>query len=163
MSIRKRKWTTTKGEKKEAWIVDYVDQDGDRHIRTFEKKRDADAYHATVNVDVRQGVHSGITLARAAEDWLSHVAREGRERSTMAQYGQHAHRHIIPRIGDLKLAHLTTVRISAFRDDLLADLSRPLAKKVLTSLKSILREAQRRGNVAQNVADGVSVGLDKRA
>ena len=166
MSIRKRKWTTTKGEKKEAWIVDYVDQDGDRHIRTFEKKRDADAYHATVNVDVRQGVHSApsksITLARAAEEWLSQVAREGRERSTMAQYGQHAHRHIIPRIGDLKLAHLTTVRISAFRDDLLADMSRPLAKKVLTSLKSILREAQRRGNVAQNVALGVSVGLDKR-
>src|SRR5215207_10631515 len=89
MSIRKRKWTTTKGEKKEAWIVDYVDQDGDRHIRTFEKKRDADAYHATVNVDVRQGVHSApsksITLARAAEDWLSHVAREGRERSTIAR------------------------------------------------------------------------------
>jgi len=166
MSIRKRSWTTTKGAKKEAWVVDYTDQDGDRHIRTFDKKREADAYHATVNVDVRQGVHSApsksITVAKAAENWLTHVEREGRERSTVAQYGQHARRHIIPRIGELKLAHLTTVRVSAFRDDLLADLSRPLAKKVLTSLKSILREAQRRGNVAQNVAEGVSVGLDKR-
>jgi integrase len=27
MSVRKRTWTTAKGEKKEAWIVDYVDQD----------------------------------------------------------------------------------------------------------------------------------------
>ena len=110
MSIRKRKWATAKGEKKEAWIVDYVDQEGDRHIRTFDKKREADAYHATVTVDVRQGVHSApsksITVARAAEDWLVHVEREGRERSTLAQYGQHAHRHINPRIGDLKLAIL---------------------------------------------------------
>src|SRR5262249_26873636 len=56
MSIRKREWTTSKGEVREAWIVDYADQEGDRHIRTFEKKKDADAYHNTVKVDVRQGV-----------------------------------------------------------------------------------------------------------
>jgi hypothetical protein len=31
MSVRKRKWTTSKGEAKEAWIVDYVDQQGERH------------------------------------------------------------------------------------------------------------------------------------
>ena len=114
---------------------------------------------------MRQGVHSApsksITVAKAADDWLTHVEREGR-RGQPSRSTEHARRHIIPRIGELKLAHLTTVRVSAFRDDLLADLSRPLAKKVLTSLKSILREAQRRGNVAQNVAEGVSVGLDKR-
>ena len=26
MSVRKRKWTTRKGEEKESWIVDYVDR-----------------------------------------------------------------------------------------------------------------------------------------
>ena len=26
MSVRKRAWTTSKGEHKEAWVVDYVDQ-----------------------------------------------------------------------------------------------------------------------------------------
>ena len=35
MSVRKRVWTTRKGETKEAWIVDYVDQQGDRHIHTL--------------------------------------------------------------------------------------------------------------------------------
>jgi hypothetical protein len=30
MSVRKRQWTTRKGEKKEAWIVDYVDRCGIR-------------------------------------------------------------------------------------------------------------------------------------
>jgi hypothetical protein len=43
---------------REAWIVDYVDQEGDRHIETFARKKDADDYHATVKVDIRKGVHS---------------------------------------------------------------------------------------------------------
>ena len=42
MSVRKRKWVTGKGEKKEAWIVDYSDQQGERHIQTFERKKEAD-------------------------------------------------------------------------------------------------------------------------
>src|SRR5690348_5526680 len=51
MSVRKRTWTIRKGEQKEAWIVDYFDQAGDRHIETFERKKDADARHATVKVN----------------------------------------------------------------------------------------------------------------
>jgi integrase len=166
MSVRKRTWTTSRGEKKESWIADYTDQDGERHIKTFERRKDADAYHSTVKVDVRQGVHTApsksITVAEAAEDWIAFVELEGRERSTVAQYRQHADQHIKPRIGREKLAKLTTPRVNAFRDDLLARMSRPMAKKVLTSLKSLLRDSQRRGNVAQNVAADVSIGADKR-
>jgi hypothetical protein len=47
MAVRKRKWVTSKGEQREAWIVDYADHDG-RHIETFERKKDADARHAAV-------------------------------------------------------------------------------------------------------------------
>jgi integrase len=166
MSVRKRKWVTSKGEAKEAWIVDYVDGQGARHIETFERKKDADSFQATVKVDIGRGVYTApsksVTVARAAEDWITYVEREGRERSTLAQYRQHVDRHIVPRIGREKLAGLTTPRINAFRDDMLANISRPLAKKVLTSLKSLLRDAQRRGNVAQNVATDVSIGIDKR-
>ncbi len=75
---------------------------------------------------------------------------------------------IVPRIGNEKLAKLTTPRINAFRDELLAGvkgpdgseikpLSRALAKKVLTSLKATLKDAKRRGNVAQNVASDVTI------
>jgi len=67
----------------------------------------------------------------------------------------------MPRIGREKLAKLTTPRINAFRNDLLANMSR--AKKVLTSLKSLLHDAKRRGNVPQNVALDVSISADKRA
>jgi integrase len=42
-------------------------------------------------------------------------------------------------------------------------MSRPMAKKVLTSLKAILKDAKRRGNVAQNVAADVVIGIDGRS
>jgi integrase len=166
MSVRKRTWTTAGGEKKEAWIVDYTDQGSERHIQTFARKKEADEYHATVKVDVRQGIHTpqskGITVAEAADDWIAFVKLEGRERTTLIAYRQQVDLHINPRLGREKLAKLTTPRINAFRDDLLANMSRAMAKKVLTSLKSLLKDAKRRGNVAQNVALDVSINPDKR-
>jgi integrase len=166
MSVRKRKWTTRSGEVKEAWIVDYADQDGERHIKTFNRKKEADAYAQQVGVDVRTGTHTpvskSITVAQAAEDWLKAVELEGREASTLAQYRQHA-RHITERIGNYKLANLTTPRLNSFRDELLASMSRAMARKILSSIKSLLRDAQRRGNVAQNVALAVKrIDADKR-
>jgi integrase len=166
MSVRKRKWTTAKGERKESWVVDYFDQNGERHIETFSRKKDADERHATIKVDVRRGVHTAasksIVVAEAAEDWIEYVTLEGRERSTIAQYRQHVDLHINPRLGREKLPALTTPRINEFRDDLLKNMSRAMARKVLTSLKSLLRDAQRRGNVAQNAARDISIGKDKR-
>ena len=42
------------------------------------------------------------------------------------------------------------------------DLSRPMAKKLLTSLKAILKDSQRRAWVAQNVALPVTIRTEKR-
>ena len=73
MSVRKRKWTTRSGEEREAWVVDYVDQQGDRHIETFDKKKDADVRHAQVGVDVRAGVH----VAPSKSVTVKHAGRVG--------------------------------------------------------------------------------------
>ena len=165
MSVRKRKWTTRSGEVKEAWIVDYT-QDGERHIETFKRKKDADTYAQQVGVNIRAGTHTpvsrSITMAQAAEDWIKSAELEKRETSTIAQYRQHAP-HITERIGNRKLANLTTPGVNALRDELLASMSRAMARKVLSSLKSLLRDAQRRGNVAQNVALSVKrIDANKR-
>jgi integrase len=167
VAVRKRVWTTKSGERKEAWVVDYADQAGERHIQTFARKKDADAFRDSVGVEIRAGTHTpvskSITVAEASEAWITTVELEGREASTLAQYRQHA-KHINGRIGEMKLATLTTPRINSFRDDLLTTVSRAMARKVLASLKSLLRDAQRRGNVAQNVALGVKqIDADKRA
>jgi integrase len=167
MSVRKRAWTTRRGEQKEAWIVDYFDQDGDRHIETFERKKDADARHAAVKVAVRQGVHTApsksITVAEAGQNWIKRVEANGMrgkgpaEEGTLYQYRQHLNLHIAPRLGGFKLARLTKTSVEGFRDDLLGSMSRPLARKVLTSFKSILKTAN-----YGHVAADVSIGISKR-
>ena len=168
MSVRKRKWTTRSGEAKEAWVADYADAQGKRHIHTFARKKDADSPSWT---------RSASTFARASTHQRRNPARSRRRRTS-----QYPHRARRPRTGHprkLSPAHRPAhqpqarpratrqageaPRINKFRNNVFADnLSRLLAKKVLTSLKSILRDAQRRGNVAQNVARDVSIGLDKR-
>lgn len=167
MSVRKRTWTTRNGETKTAWIIDYVDQDGDRHIETFSRKKPADDRHLEVRDDLRKGTltvpSKTITVEDAANDWIARVEANGMkddgpvERSTIRQYREHLRLHILPRLGRLKLGQLNTKVIEGFRDDLLKELSRPLARKVLTSLKSVLKVAK-----FAHVADGVSIGISKR-
>ena len=165
MSVRRRTWTNRSG-KHEAWIVDYFDAGGVRRNATFERKKTADDYETEVKKQVRDGTHTAPsvspTVAEAAQNWLAFVEGENRERTTVKQYEEHVRLHILPRLGSAKLAHLTMPAIEAFRDDLLSDLSRPMAKKVLTSLKSILKDAMRRGKVAQNVARDVSIKIASR-
>jgi len=176
MSVRKREWITRKGETKEAWIADFTDGTGKRHIRTFPQKKKADAYEATVKVAVHAGTHvsldGSITIAEAAENWIKRVEANGMrgdgpaERATVRQYREHVDLHIVPRIGKLKLAKLTKKDIENFRDGLLKKedgegtpkpLSRELAVKVLTSLKSLLKVA----GVGHLAAD-VTLGTKKR-
>ena len=55
---------TAKGAEKEAWVVDYVDQKGKRHLKTLPKKKDADAFAATAAVEVREGTHTPASARR---------------------------------------------------------------------------------------------------
>jgi hypothetical protein len=134
MSIRKRTWKTEDGTK-EAWVVDYKDQQGKRRLKTFPLKKDATAWwegHAAH--EIKQGTHTpestSITVAEAGANWIKWAELEGLERSTVDGYFQHLKFHINPHIGNVKLARLTSPGIERFRDTLLEKTSRPLAKKV---------------------------------
>jgi integrase len=164
-SIRKRTWNSG-GEERTAWIADYLDQGGKRHIKTFSTKKAADAWLVTTRGEVARGVHTpenaSITVAEAAELWIEKSELEKLERSTLRQYRTHADLHIKPLLGAEKLARLSSPMVEGFRDALLKKGSRQMARKVLASLKSILGEAQRRGLVAHNAASPVKVGVNKR-
>src|SRR5262245_59852006 len=99
MSVRKRTWKNPKGETREAWVVDYVDQHGGRHIETFARKKEADERHAVVKVDVAKGIHTpasrGTTVAEAATSWLTYVELEGCERATLANYRDLVSLHLV--------------------------------------------------------------------
>jgi integrase len=159
MSVRKRTWVTGQGEAKEAWVVDYSDQAGVRHLKTFERKKDADAYHATVRVDVRAGVHtsSKTTVASAGKKWIESCEAHRLERSTVEAYRQHLDGHIIPYLGAVKLADLSVPVVRQFMDKLRADgRSAAMIRKVVGDLGSLLGDAQERGEVAQNVVRSLS-------
>jgi hypothetical protein len=51
--VRKPTWQNRKGEQT-AWIADYFDQAGKRHIKTFERKKDADAWLAETKIELKQ-------------------------------------------------------------------------------------------------------------
>ena len=165
MSVRKRAWTTSKGEHKEAWVVDYVDQAGKRRLKTFAKKKAADNFAATANVEIRAGIHTADsaskTIAEAGRLWLETGDKAGLERSTLAAYRQHLKLHIEPYLGNLKLSQLSAPMVREFEDALArGDMpegappqprTRVMVRKVRVSLSSLLGDAQERGLVSRNV------------
>ncbi len=155
MSVRKRKWLTRSGQVREAWIVDYTDRQGERHIETFDKKKDADARHAEVKVDVRAGVHvapsKSVTVKEAGKSWIAAVEAAGLERATIKQYKEHVDQHIVPFIGTVKLSDLSAQAVRKFEDRLREEGRSPaMVRKVVGSLGSLLAVAQEQGLAARN-------------
>lgn len=166
MSIRKRTWQTTTGETKEAWVADYVDQAGKRHIKTFDRKKDADAFHSKANVEIIDGTHTpasaSISISDAADLWIETCESRKLERSTIDSYRQHIRFHIKPYLARVKLSELTAPMVRDFEDKLRrgdpahdetisARRSPAMIRKIVGSLGALVGDAQERGRIARNV------------
>ena len=165
-SIYKRSWRGQDGRERVRWVAAYKDQHGRRHNKGFRARKDAKAFLVLTEGEVMRGIHTpesaSITVFEAAKLWLDRGNLEALERATLRQYQSHVELHIVPLIGPVKLARLSTPVVQAFRDELLQTRSRALARKILASLKSIVGEAMRRGLVAQNTTASVAVDTKKR-
>lgn len=155
MSVRKRTWTTGKGVQRESWVVDYVDSKGVRRLKTFARKKEANAFSATAHVEVREGLHvadsASVTVKEAGKLWIAARERAGREQATVAQYRQHLDLHISPFIGDTRLNALNVPAVRAFEDQMRDEGRSPaMVRKVLVSLGSLLADAQERGLCSRN-------------
>jgi integrase len=163
MSVRKRTWKTSKGETKEAWVVDYADQTGKRRLRTFDRKSKAKDFAAIATNEIKQGVHTPESMSpivsEAAEQWLEDCGARGLERATLVQYRQHVSLHINPYIGMQKLSRLSTPAVCEFRDKLRRGDPAPnekeghsrspaLVRKIMASLGSLISHARERGKFA---------------
>jgi integrase len=181
MSVRKRTWTTAKGEQKEAWIVDYA-VNGKRHMRTFGKKREADRFATNTKVEVANGVHTpdreSVTVAEAGKLWIATAEKNGLEQGTIVNYRQHVRHHIEPYLGTHRLSRLSAPLVRDFEDRLTHGTPAPgettgkprsqaMVRKIRTSLGSLLADAQERGLVARNVVRELSSsrrrGKERRA
>jgi integrase len=154
MAVRKRKWTTGKGEQKEAWVVDYYDQAGKRHFETFARKKDADEVHDKIRTDVRAGNHiatsSSKTVREAAALWLDSVAARI-EPASLLNYRGHVDNFILEHLGEVKLSKLNMATARGFEDWLAKNGSPITTRKVMTTLGTLIADAHERGLVATNV------------
>jgi integrase len=182
MSIRKRSWKTAKGEVKEAWVADYVDQAGKRHIKTFDRKKDADAFHSKANVEILEGTHTAdsasVAVEKAADLWITSCEARDLEITTVEAYRQHIDLHIRPFLGRVKLSQLTAPMVREFEDKLRKGEPAPgqnegrvrspaMVKRIIGSLGSMLADAQERGLIARNVVRDLrgrrKKGVERRA
>jgi integrase len=147
-TITKRTWTTRRGEHRETWVVRYADQAGKWRLKSFDRKAEADSWLTDAKADVKAGTHTpdskSETLAAACAAWIKRGEADQLFPSTMRQ--RRLHRDIILKLldGDTKLSRLTPVQIETARDNLLTQprRSKAMARKVIVSLRSILRQAK---------------------
>lgn len=154
MAIRQRKWISG-GRERSAWVVDYFDAKGKRRLKTFKTKREALDWAAGTRLDLKHGTHvadsDSITVGEAGRLWLRTCEANGLERSTCEQYRQHLELHIEPFIGTMKLNKLTVPAVRAFQDQLRENgRSAEHVRKIITSLGSIVADAQERGLATRN-------------
>ncbi|MGY4360444.1 integrase [Bradyrhizobium sp. i1.3.1] len=170
MSVRTHTWTTKSGEQRQAYLVQYstaeLDKRGKRkrHVKFFDKKKDADAFHAQVRVDVSKGVHvpasKSIAVEAAGRNWIDSCG--DLERTTVDGYQQHLNLHINPYLGGLKLSALSVAIVRDWQDKLRKGVPAPgqtqaeprtadMVKRVTTSLGSLIGDAVERGHVGTNV------------
>jgi integrase len=162
-SIRKR---ILPGSGRTVWLADYRDTADGRRFKQFTRRDAADAWLVQVRHAVAAGTHTpeagSATLAEALGAWIRRAESEELEGETCVQYRQHQ-AHILALIsGKTTLATLTRPRVERLRDQLLEHHSRVMARKILTSFKAALSDAQRRGLVAQNVAAATRIKAARR-
>jgi integrase len=165
-TIRKRSWATRKGETKTNWTAYYRGRNGTRRSKAFATKKAASTWLDKIGGELRSGVHApdgaSVTVAEAGRLWLNRCEADGLERGSLQQYRAHLKLHITPGLGTFRLAQLAPPDVEAWRDGLLETLSRRRAALVLSSLKGILKDAQRRGLVVSNAASATRISANKR-
>ena len=139
---------------------------GKRRLKTFARKKEADAFRAQTCVDVRAGIHTpdsaSKTISQAAELWLETCRANGLEPATTDAYEQHVRLHIRPFLGNVKLSQLTAPIVRDFEDKLRRGDPAPgettgkarspaMFRRIVTSLSTLVSDAQERGLCARNV------------
>jgi integrase len=168
--------TKRKDANKKKWKVDYRDQHGTRRAKHFATEREAKQFLVRAQHEVAEGIHTpdrtSVTLAKAAELWLDGCRARRLESTTIESY-ENLLRYIVftakrspagefEFIGHHKLSRLTAPMLQIWGERLMLRVSPPLAAKTFLVLRMILKDAQRRGLVAQNVAVNLDFKVSAR-
>lgn len=162
-SIRKRRWTH-KGIEREAWVLDYTDQNGKRRQKTFEKKKDADAYRTRIVSEIQRGEHLPTSESAAIENvarlYIENCELRFRDGTlsfaTLYQRKCVVKNYIVPHFGKKKLAELTYRDVEGLRD-MAVDQGRGVrrTRSIMQIFRGVELFGRRRGFTAKCVTDDV--------
>ena len=165
-TVYKRTWKTKTGERRSAWMLSYVDRDGQRLRKQFTLKRDADNERVRVEGQLAAGTHvpdkGSMTVLDAAKAFLAdfeELVRAGkRDRETQRMYGQFVNLHLAPfDIANERLSRLTGPMCKQYAKELEQKRSEKLGTRVFKAFRMIVRFARSEGWISANPTEGVSV------
>jgi hypothetical protein len=143
-----------------VWRVRWRDEQGRARSKVVGRKRDADAFDAEVQAEAnrRPGLLSGgrQTLADFAQEWWKLYAAPNLAARTLRSYAGLWDRHVLPRLGSMRLNAITPEAIKRFRAELEADeVGQPTIYRALALLQGILRRAVEWRRIGHNPVKAV--------
>ncbi|MDY0966959.1 tyrosine-type recombinase/integrase [Sphingomonas sp. CFBP9021] len=164
-SVVKRRWTKPDGTTGEGWQVRYLDKaTGKRPSKTFAFKKEADAFLRKVERELDDGTHTAAgstkTVAATADDLVKHYNQRVREgtvgRTWALSVEQFCRCHIVPALGNLKLASLTFADVERFRNALIAKRLSPVTVKQAMQITRMIEDyGRRRGHTKLTIVRDV--------
>lgn len=161
-SVSKRAHTRADGSNGDKWIVRYVDGAGTHRQKSFDRKKEADAYR--LKVDSEKATHgtvfgaTAMTVAKLFDDYAKHTDR----RLADGQIKRGSHRNIvdgirvsvIPKLGKVKLTDIDAPMLERWFMDIREQdgISARTAVHRLSKLSGMLDFAVRRGLMRANPA-----------
>lgn len=171
-SIRQRKFQRKNGKISVYWQVSYYDEDGQRHIKQFNRQSKANSYRIKVEGELETRSHipdkATVTVGQAADKFLldfeAYVKAGTREQSTYNQYKSHVENHIKPaKIGTALVAHLDALQCQEFVKELSKNgVTDTQAAKIMTTLRMIVSFSEINKWIKGNPARAVRVRRQTR-
>lgn len=126
-SVRKREWIAPTGEKKQAWVVDYVDGEGKRRLKTCRSKKAADAVRLKVETELDAGTHTAAKASATVEHVCDLFMKEAELRLAREEIGKYRLKnyqvavdtHVIPNMGKIIFSKLQATDIERWSNGLI--------------------------------------------
>lgn len=141
--------------RRNRWVVDFRDQDGNRRWETYRTRDEANTALSKLVPALRQGTYRPPaelpTLKGVAAEWFA--SKAGHRVSSQAGWQVHLDKHILPALGPLRIDQIGVTDVDAFRDERRASgLAPQTVNKLLTTLAAVFAFAQRRELITRNPA-----------
>ncbi|MDO5683548.1 MAG: site-specific integrase [Propionibacteriaceae bacterium] len=143
---------------KKRWYARYRTMDGKQRTKTFDLKRDAEAFLVEVEASKQRGAfvdprRSALTVGGWADGWLT--AQADLSPTTRERYRVAIEAHIKPRWGEVKLSDVSHAEVQTWVTGL--KMAPASARKTHRVLSMVLAYAVKDGRLAVNPAVGISL------